>query len=82
MAGLLTEVENNLKNAKASMFTFKKFLSDLETTKKKIHLIVHSMGHQVVLPAVANLNMEKKEKLIQQMVLNAPDFDSAEFFSL
>lgn len=71
--------QNNLTNAKASIFTFKKFLSDLETTKKKIHLIVHSMGHQVVLPAVANLNREKNEKLIQQMVLNAPDFDSAEF---
>ena len=71
--------QNNLTNAKASIFTFKNFLSKLETTKKKIHLIVHSMGHQVVLPAVANLNRETNEKLIQQMVLNAPDFDSSEF---
>ena len=71
--------QNNLTNAKGSIFTFKKFLSDLEGTKKKIHLIVHSMGHQVVLPALANLNREKNEKLIQQMVLNAPDFDSSEF---
>ncbi len=83
--GMLTQLlikgtyQNNLKNAKDSIFTFKDFLSKLEATKKKIHLIVHSMGHQVVLPAVANLNREKSEKLIQQMVLNAPDFDSSEF---
>lgn len=68
--------QNNLTNAKASIFTFKNFLFNLAKTGKKIHLIVHSMGHQVVLPAVANLN---KEKIIQEMVLNAPDFDSNEF---
>jgi len=68
--------QNNLTNAKASIFTFKKFLTDLEKTEKKIHLIVHSMGHQVVLPAVANIN---KDKIIHEMVLNAPDFDSNEF---
>lgn len=71
--------QNNLANAKASIFTFKNLLSKLEGTKKKIHLIVHSMGHQVVLPAVANLNKEKNEKLIKEMVLNAPDFDFIEF---
>lgn len=37
------------------------------------------MGHQVVLPALANLN---KPKLIQEMILNAPDFDSSEFRSI
>ncbi|MBP7283831.1 MAG: alpha/beta hydrolase [Leptospiraceae bacterium] len=68
--------QNNLTNAKASIFAFKEFLSKLESTGKKIHLIVHSMGHQVVLPAVANMN---KSKVINQMVLNAPDFDSSEF---
>ena len=71
--------QNNLTNAKASIFTFKEFLNNLETTGKKVHLIVHSMGHQVVLPALANLN---KPKLIQEMILNAPDFDSSEFRSI
>ncbi|HMV41516.1 MAG TPA: alpha/beta hydrolase [Leptospiraceae bacterium] len=71
--------QNNLANAKASIFTFKSFLSKLASSNKKIHLIVHSMGHQVVLPAVANLNREKNDKILKEMILNAPDFDYIEF---
>lgn len=69
----------NQINAKASVNHFKVFLNKITALGKKTHLIVHSMGHQVVLPSVAGLSKEKGGKFISEMVLNAPDFDAAEF---
>ncbi|EKO88538.1 alpha/beta hydrolase, PF05990 family [Leptospira interrogans serovar Grippotyphosa str. 2006006986] len=71
--------EKNLSSAKASKKEFKSFINYLQNAGKKIHLIVHSMGHQVVLPALSEIGKETDKPLIQELILNAPDFDSAEF---
>jgi len=71
--------ESNFSEAKLNREPFGKFLNKLEATKKKVHLIVHSMGHQVVLPALTKEANSGKKKLIDQLILNAPDFDKEEF---
>ncbi len=72
--------ENNSLNAKSSVVIFKKFLSDLKDQNLKINLMVHSMGHQVVLPAlkeIADSNLQNT--VINNLILNAPDFDVNDF---
>ncbi|ASP43090.1 hypothetical protein AMR47_16980 [Leptospira interrogans] len=51
----------------------------LQNAGKKILLIVHSIGHQVVLPALSEIGKVTVKPLNQELILNAPDFDSAEF---
>ena len=72
--------ENNLINAKDSIAAFKNFLLDLQKNNLKINLMVHSMGHQVVLPALKELgDLNPKSPLVHELILNAPDFDIKEF---
>ncbi|MCC6275576.1 MAG: alpha/beta hydrolase [Leptospiraceae bacterium] len=71
--------KNNFQNALSSIAGFKNFLKKIESTKKKIHLIVHSMGHQVVLPGLAEISGEFSEPFLQEVIFNAPDFDTNEF---
>jgi esterase/lipase superfamily enzyme len=71
--------ESNFNEAKLNREPFAAFLSKLTKTKKKIHLVVHSMGHQVVLPALAKQASIGQGKIIDQLILNAPDFDKVEF---
>lgn len=70
--------ENNFTSAKASISAFKSFLLDLSNRGLKTNLLVHSMGHQVVLPALKELGQTQKP-FINELVLNAPDFDVKEF---
>lgn len=72
----------NFQNAVVSRTIFKNYFLALKSTGKKVHLIVHSMGHQVVLPALNELYKETNEKFIEELVLNAPDFDSKEFLGI
>ncbi|WP_425324739.1 alpha/beta hydrolase [Leptospira brenneri] len=69
----------NFTEAKINREPFAKFLTDITGLGKKIHLVVHSMGHQVVLPSVANLAKQGKSKFLSELILNAPDFDKNEF---
>ncbi len=72
--------ENNLANARASVEFFKNFLLDCQKNNIKINLAVHSMGHQVVLPALKKMGEKNQNKfLINELVLNAPDFEVDEF---
>lgn len=70
--------ENNLANARASVTLFENFLQKLKENKIKSNLIVHSMGHQVVLPALTKLG-KNDEILINELILNAPDFEAQDF---
>ncbi|MCE9501092.1 MAG: alpha/beta hydrolase [Leptospira sp.] len=72
----------NFTSAKNSREGFRNFVMNLASTGKKIHLIVHSMGHQVVLPAIADIMKVKEGLLFGEMILNAPDFDSREFSAI
>lgn len=83
--GILSQVmvkstyDLNFTEAKINREPFAKFLSDITGLGKKIHLVVHSMGHQVVLPSVAALAKQGKKKFLSELILNAPDFDKNEF---
>lgn len=78
--------EQNSKNAQDSVEPFKKFLTDLKNNNLKINLVVHSMGHQVVLPAlkaIGEMASEENDKLIvNELILNAPDYEASEFTKL
>lgn len=72
--------DNNSAAAKASIQTFKNFLINLQRSNIKINLMVHSMGHQVALPALKELAESASNKtLINQLILNAPDFGVNDF---
>lgn len=72
--------EANLQSARNSRGLFVQFLDKLTSTGKEIYLVVHSMGHQVVLPSISQLSINgDRKKSIQELVLNAPDFDVTEF---
>lgn len=71
---------DNQNNAKNSVKIFANFLEELHKNNIRTNLIVHSMGHQIVLPALANLGEKNLEaKIVNELVLNAPDFDVTEF---
>lgn len=69
----------NQDNARRSIPYFLNFMLNLTNTNKKVHLVVHSMGHQVVIPALGDLSKIKKDKVLQEVVFNAPDFDLERF---
>jgi esterase/lipase superfamily enzyme len=75
---LLTKTyEINLKNAKDSIIFFKKFLNDLKLNNLSVNLIVHSMGHQMILPALKEFSETIGNiKVINELILNAPDFEA------
>jgi esterase/lipase superfamily enzyme len=72
--------ENNTKTAQGSIEPFKKFLLDMKSAGLKINLAVHSMGHQVVLPALKDLGSKATENAyIHELILNAPDYQAQDF---
>ena len=72
--------ENNTKTAQGSVEPFKKLLVDFKNAGLKINLAVHSMGHQVVLPALKDLGSKPTEKpYIHELILNAPDYQAQDF---
>ncbi|MET0355674.1 MAG: alpha/beta hydrolase [Cellvibrio sp.] len=75
--------DTNLKNAKDSISIFKNFLNQLKLNNLKVNLIVHSMGHQVVLPALRDFAAQDQDtKIINELILNAPDFSANEFINI
>ncbi len=75
--------ENNFGNARASSALFQNFLTNFSKNNIKINLIVHSMGHQGVLPALRELGkLNPKKPFIHELILNAPDFDVSDFVKL
>ena len=79
----------NLKTAGLSIQTFKVFISKLIENKIIPNVVVHSMGHQVVLPALFELGKARTlqpgetnyQMPLGEIILNAPDFDSELFIS-
>lgn len=69
----------NFTEAKINREPFANFLNSISSIGKKIHLVVHSMGHQVVLPSLASLSKSGKKQFLSELILNAPDFDKNEF---
>ena len=75
--------DNNLKNARDSIGVFKSFLNQLKDNNIKVNLVVHSMGHQIVLPALKEFAAANPDsKIINELILNAPDFAADQFISI
>lgn len=71
--------EQNSSNVKSSVGIFADFLENLQKNKIKVNLIVHSMGHQLVLDAMSQIAQKKSEVFINELFLNAPDYDAQTF---
>ncbi len=75
--------DHNLKNAQDSVALFKEFLHQLNANNLTVNLVVHSMGHQVVLPALKDFSVQNPNaKIINELILNAPDFAADEFIDI
>lgn len=75
--------DHNLKNAQDSVALFKNFLSQLNANHLTVNLVVHSMGHQVALPALKDFSAQNPDaKIINELILNAPDFEADEFINI
>jgi len=71
--------EKNYQSAIASQGDAVAFLRWISTLKIPIHLGIHSMGHQVMIPALEKLSSEFHEPFIDELVLNAPDLSVDDF---
>ncbi len=65
----------NFANARKSRAFFRDFIQTLSATGTQVHLIVHSMGHQVVIPALTDGPAPR----LGEVIFNAPDFAVTEF---
>ncbi len=73
--------EANKAAAAASIPQFAEFAKMLASLGPAVHLLVHSMGHQVVLPALSQVADQIDHKFIGELILNAPDFPVQDFAS-
>ncbi|MFN3603909.1 MAG: alpha/beta hydrolase [Leptonema sp. (in: bacteria)] len=67
----------NQKNAKNTIPHFKEFLRKLIEKKSKntkLYLIVHSMGHQIVIPSLVELSAFLENRKFEELIFNAPDY--------
>lgn len=76
--------EQNQKSAKNSVKLFKEIMLKLGENNLPANIIIHSMGHQVVLPALnllgkENGNLFSEKKLVNELILSAPDYEINEF---
>ncbi len=72
----------NRDRAAQSVAAMRETLERLAATKRRIHVVVHSMGHQVVIPAAAALADSGAKQIMHELVFTAPDFAEAEFRAL
>lgn len=71
--------ENNANSAKASVYELESFFNNLSKNNIRINLIVHSMGHQVAIPAIQKFANNNSKQLINDLFLNAPDYEIKSF---
>ncbi|MCM2279168.1 MAG: alpha/beta hydrolase [Oligoflexia bacterium] len=74
--------EQNRKAAAASVPKLVELFKTLAGLGATPHVIVHSMGHQLALPALAQLADEGTSPFLGELVLNAPDIDLGLFTGL
>ncbi|MDD5627651.1 MAG: alpha/beta hydrolase [Elusimicrobia bacterium] len=69
----------NLGNALKTVPLAQAFFGDLAASSQTVHVMVHSMGHQVTLRALAQLSQSTERPFIGELILNAPDFPVKDF---
>lgn len=73
---------NNRRSAAATLPLATSFFKMLAASGARIHMLIHSMGHQVAIPALTVATAgptELPSPFIQELILNAPDYDVDEF---
>ncbi len=78
---ILRTYERNLQNARESIDAATRVFEELLSLSIPVQVLVHSMGHQVVVPALqrASTGTGAARPWIQELILNAPDLDPSEF---
>ncbi len=71
----------NKANAAHSVAPAGDFFKLLAGLDKISHVMVHSMGHQVAIPALAAVSSETGRQFIGELVLNAPDIPIRDFLA-
>ena len=71
--------EQNQRNARASIDAAHEVFRELYSLSIPIQMMIHSMGHQVVIPALDRLAPSLEHPFIQELILNAPDIDPVDF---
>ena len=74
--------EENRARATRSVDEMGRLLVKLTAMKRRLFVVVHSMGHQVVVPAAAALADAGQNETIQELVFTAPDFAQVDFRAL
>lgn len=69
----------NQANAALSVKPAEEFFKLLSGVNRTSHVLVHSMGHQVVIPALAAISTGTASQFIGELMLNAPDIPVADF---
>lgn len=71
----------NRDNAQNSIKAFKNYLQKFFVNKIPVNLVIHSMGHQVALPALKELGTKNmgSDFLVNELILNAPDYEVYNF---
>lgn len=69
----------NRRHALSSVEPATQVLRELSSLWIPMQVVVHSMGHEVILPALSRLPTESGRVVVQELLLNAPDFDPDEF---
>jgi esterase/lipase superfamily enzyme len=79
-SAMVTRTYNdNLSNALKSVPLAQAFFKQLSETHRTVHVMVHSMGHQVTLRALSQLSQGLDKPFIGELILNAPDFPVKDF---
>jgi len=71
--------EQNQKNARASIQPVSEVFKELAGLGLPMSLMVHSMGHQVVVPALDHLAPALEKPIFDEIIFNAPDLDPGDF---
>jgi esterase/lipase superfamily enzyme len=71
--------ESNAASAAASITDAANLIQWLSTLNIPIHLAVHSMGHQVIIPALDKVAQIIQQPIFEELVLNAPDLPVEDF---
>jgi hypothetical protein len=71
--------ERNRINAAESVEKVASFIRELASLSVPIQMMVHSMGHQVLVPAMAKIAENFDHPFVQELIFNAPDLAPSEF---
>ncbi|HBS06961.1 MAG TPA: hypothetical protein DEA96_18465 [Leptospiraceae bacterium] len=69
----------NQANAAESVNDFARWIVEVGSKVKTVHLIVHSMGHQMVIPGLKRALEQKPDLKFGEIVFFAPDFPAGEY---